>query len=235
MSSDRYPFPVAVSRLGDGDSREAQNTRAITWLQSQPGGALVVVTPRKEFAGESLKRLVSAPGTLHLTWRGMSSGVLHSSRVLYAWPDKDHLDDLWGVGADAIAVIEWGEPEAAEWIEDAQPVQLFPGRAVPTAASPKASSTEPLPNGVDKILEHVARMAAGYSSGLKWNEEDMVKADMMNRPERWASVTVEQVRAKCRALQMRPKDVETITGFLARRKAGHRFNVQSSYRGFTFR
>lgn len=77
-------------------------------------------------------------------------------------------------------------------------------------------------------------MAAGYSSGLKWNEEDMLKADMMNRPDRWVSITVEQVRTKCRALGMRPDDVDTVAGFLQRRKEGRRFNVQSSYRTFRF-
>lgn len=57
---------------------------------------------------------------------------------------------------------------------------------------------------------------------------------MMNRPERWASITVEQVRAKCRALGMRPNDVDTIAGFLQRRKDGRRFNVRGSYRDFHF-
>jgi len=85
-----------------------------------------------------------------------------------------------------------------------------------------------------RILEYIAAMAAGYSSGLKWNEEDKLKADMMNRPERWVPITVEQVRAKCRALGMRPDDVDTVAGFLQRRKEGRRFNVQSSYRTFRF-
>jgi len=56
----------------------------------------------------------------------------------------------------------------------------------------------------------------------------------MNRPERWVPITVEQVRAKCRALGMRPDDVDTVAGFLQRRKEGRRFNVQSSYRTFRF-
>lgn len=62
----------------------------------------------------------------------------------------------------------------------------------------------------------------------------MLKADMMNRPERWVPITVEQVRTKCRELGMRPNDVDTVTGFLQRRKDGRRFNVRSSYRDFQF-
>lgn len=86
----------------------------------------------------------------------------------------------------------------------------------------------------DERTEHIAGMAAGYSSGLKWNEEDKLKADMTNRPGRWALISVEQVRAKCRELGMRPNDVDTVAGYLQRRKDGRRFNVRSSYRDFQF-
>lgn len=153
--------------------------------------------------------------------------------MLYAWPDRKHLNELWNADADAIAVIEWDVDETAEWIQDVNPIQLLPGETI--EPSPRTQpALEALPNGVDRILEHVAGMAAGYSTGLKWNEEAKLKADMMNRPERWVPITVEQVRAKCRALGMRGKDVDAIAGFLQRRKEGRRFNVQSSYRTFHF-
>lgn len=236
MTSSAYQFPVAISRLSEGEtSREPQNMRAIKWLLEQPGRSVVVVTPQKRFHGDSLKRLVTQPGVLHLSWRGLSTGALAGHRVLYAWPDRKHLNELWGVDAEALAVIEWNEEEAAEWIEDANPVQLLHGATLPpTTREVDADEREPLPNGVEGILEHIASMAAGYSSGLKWNEEDKLKADMMNRPDRWVPITVEQVRAKCRDLGMRPKDVDTVAGFLQRRKEGRRFNVQSSYRTFQF-
>ena len=235
MSSDEYPFLVAVSQLGEQDSRESQNARAIKWLLAQAGGSVVVVTPRKQFEGESLKRLVARSGTAHLTWRGLFAGSLASCRVIYAWPDRQHLNDLWGVDADALVVLEWGEAETAEWIEDVKPVRLLPGGTVQAPSERDSGvAAEPLPNGVGEILEHIAAWAAGYDSGLKWNEEDKLKADMMNCPERWEPVTVEQVRAKCRELKMRPNDVETIAGFLERRKQGRRFNVRSSYRDFRF-
>lgn len=236
MASDAYQFPVAISRLSEGEtSREPQNLRAIKWLLDQPGRSVVVVTPQKQFHGDSLKRLVSQPGVVHLSWRGLSTGSLSGRRVLYARPDRQHLNGLWDVDADALVVIEWNEGETDEWIEDANPVQLLRGETVPPAAAPVVPETRgPLPNGVDGILEHIAAMAAGYSSGLKWNEEDKLKADMMNRPDRWVPITPEQVRAKCRELGMRPDDVDTVVGFLQRRKDGRRFNVQSSYRTFHF-
>lgn len=236
LTSDAYQFPVAISRLSEGEtSREPQNLRAIQWLADQPGGSVIVVTPQKQVHSDILKRLVSTSGVAHLSWKGFSTGPLAGRRVLYAWPNRKHLSGLWGVEADALAVIEWNEDETAEWIEDANPVQLFHGRTVsPQPVEEPADRHEPLPKGVDGILEHIAAMTAGYLSGLKWNEEAKLKADMMNRPERWAAVTVDQVRAKCRALGMRPDDVDTVAGFLQRRKEGRRFNVRSSYRTFHF-
>lgn len=236
MPSAPYPNSVAISRLSEGEqSREPQNLRAIKWLLAQDGGALVVVTPRKDFSGESLKRLVVRPDVTHMTWRGFSAGSLAGTRVLYAWPTREHLNELWGSGAAAIAVIEWNEDHTAEWIEDARSIQLYRDRTVHPVVDSKASQTSAeLPNGIESILEHIASMAAGYSSGLKWNEEDKLKADMMNRPDRWKDVTADQVQAKCRELGMRPKDVDTIVSYVQRRKEGKRFSVRSSYSSFQF-
>jgi hypothetical protein len=237
MSSDAYQFPVAISRLTEGEtSREPQNSRAVQWLADQPGGSIVIVTPQKQIPSDVLKRLAAQSGVTHLSWKGFSTGALVGHRALYAWPNQKHLNVLWGVQADALVVIEWSEEETAEWIEEANPVQLFHRCSVEPqpAEEPTDRQQKPLPNGVDGILEHIAAMAAGYSSGLKWNEEDKLKADMMNRPERWAPITVEQVRTTCRALGMRPDDVDTVAGLLQRRKEGRRFNVQSSYRTFHF-
>lgn len=187
--------PVALSRLSDGDSREAQNSRAVRWLLDQPGGSIVVVTPRRAVESASLKRLIAQPGVTHHAWGGYHGGYFDRQRVLYAWPDRERLNHLWNVEADALAVIEWGTEETVEWIEDVNPIQLLPAQTImPTPRGPK--ELEPLPNGVDAILESVAAWAAGYDSGLKWNEEDKLKADMMNRPDRWLPITVEQVRAK---------------------------------------
>lgn len=225
--------PVAISRLGEDDSREAQSSRAVKWLLAQAGGSVVVVTPRREVESASIEQLIAQPRVRHNAWRGFVGGHFNGQRVLYAWPDRKHLNDVWKADADAIAVIEWGVEETAEWLEDMNPIQLLPGQTI--EPSPRQQlPLEPLPNGVDAILEHIAAMAAGYSSGLKWNEEDKLKADMMNRPDRWVPITVEQIRAKCRQLDMRADDVDTIAGFLQRRKEGRRFNVRSSYRTFQF-
>lgn len=235
MSLTECPFPVGISQLGEQDSRESQEARAVQWLLEQPGGSITVVTPRKQFGSEILSRLAPQPGTTHLTWRGFFTGSLGNHGVLYAWPDRPHLNDLWGAEADALVVNEWDPTETATWIDDANPVRLLPGKTLQASAqSTPAAPTEPLPNGVGGILEHIATWATGYDSGLKWNEEDKLKADMMNCPERWTPVTVEQVRAKCRELKMRPNDIETIAGFLERRKQGRRFAVRSTYRNFRF-
>jgi hypothetical protein len=236
MSSNAYSFPVAVSRLGSTeDSREPQNNRAIAWIRDQPGGLVAVVTPQMRFAGERLARFIGNSDVEHFSWKGFSPHRLTGRRVIYAWPDRQHLNDLYGIAVDALVVIEWGEPETAEWIDLANPIVLLPGASNSHSLRLKlVDKVDPLPKDVERILEYVAGMAAGYSSGLKWNEEDKLKADMMNQPERWSNVTPEGVRAKCHELGMRPNDIDTIVDFVQRRREGRRFNVQSSYRGFHF-
>lgn len=158
--------PTAVSRLGEDDSREAQNTRAVRWLLAQPGGSVIVVTPRRDVPSAVLRRLVAQSSVQHHAWRGHTGGFYDEHRVLYAWPDRQRLNEIWNVDADAIAVIEWSVEETAAWIEDMNPVQLLPGETIEPSAQSKPD-LEPLPNGVDDILEYVAGMAAGYSTGLK--------------------------------------------------------------------
>ncbi|MHD0307108.1 hypothetical protein [Rhodococcus erythropolis] len=234
MTELNFPCPVAISQLRLPDNRERQSARAIKWLLDRRGGPILLVTPNKKFDDVAIKALAARWGTTHVTWKGLSSAKFSGHRVIYAWPDRQRLNDLWGTEADALVVIEWGTSETAEWVEDANPVLLLPGHSVQPREVASEAAGEALLNGVDDVLKSVAAWAAGYDSGLKWNEEDKLKADMMNRPERWADVTVEQVRAKCRELGMRPNDIDTIAGLLQRRKNGRRFNVRSSYKDFRF-
>ncbi|MBG9319436.1 hypothetical protein I4J37_06580 [Corynebacterium belfantii] len=236
MNQANNSMPVAISQFGEDveTSREPQNARAIKWLLQQPGGAITVVTPRKDVDSAVIKSLIARRGVTHLSWRGLSTNSLRG-RILFAWPDRKHLNDLWGLEADALAVIEWVPQETKEWIEDNRPVLLLHDQTKPyTADAHEQISSERLPNGVEEILENIALWAAGYSGGLKWNEEDKFKADMMNRPQRWSSVTVAQVRAKCRELGMRPNDVDTVAKLLQRRKDGHSFRVTGTYKDYYF-
>ncbi|WP_460997748.1 hypothetical protein [Trueperella pyogenes] len=236
MALETSHMPIAISRLDASveTSRELQNARAIKWLLQQAGGSVTVVTPRQDVSSDVLKSLINQRGVTHLSWEGLFAQGLRG-RVLFAWPDRQHLNDLWGIQADALAVIEWNPDETQEWIEDNNPLVLLHDRAERYKPDEtKNSQAAPLPNGIDDILEYVAQMAAGYSSGLKWDEEEKLKADMMNRPKRWAPVTVNQVRAKCKELGMRPNDVDTVAGFLQRRKEGRSFRVKT-YRDFHFK
>ncbi|RAL30795.1 hypothetical protein CVN56_31120 [Rhodococcus sp. AQ5-07] len=234
MTASNISFPVAVSQLRMPDSREQQSARAAKWLLDQIGGPILVVTPNMKFDDVVIKALMARPSAAHVTWKSLSAVTFAGKRVVHAWPDRQHLNDLWGAEADALVVIEWGTSETAEWIEDANPARLLPDETIPPLEGTKKMPGVSLPAGVDDVLASVAAWAEGYDSGLKWNEEDKLKADMMNRPERWADVTVEQVRATCKGLGMRPNDIDTIAGFLQRRKEGRRFNVRSSYKDFRF-
>jgi len=96
------------------------------------------------------------------------------------------------------------------------------------------SAMTQLPNGVSAIVEYVARMAEGYSSGLKWNEEHKLKADMMNMPARWVAIEPDVLRQACVEAGMSAADASTVSGFLRTRKQGGRFSVRSGYKSFHF-
>lgn len=50
--------------------------------------------------------------------------------MFYVWPDRKHLNELWDVDAEAFVIIELNEDETAEWVKDANPVQLLHGVTV---------------------------------------------------------------------------------------------------------
>lgn len=236
MSSYRYPFPVAISRFGEGEtSRERQIYRAIDWLRHQPGDDVTVITPVKEVHSDILKRLIALPKVAHTTWETLKPWALDKKRVLDVWPNRERLNNLWGKKCSALAVIEWNEDETAEWIGDARPVQLYHDRTIEPEMNANNTDQElDLPGDVENALEQIARWAAGYSTGLKWNEIDKLKAELNNRPKRWQSVTVKAVRSKCRQLGMHPKDVDKIAELVQQHKDGRRFRPRDPYKRFRF-
>lgn len=236
MNRNETAMPVAISQLGEGikDSQEHQVERAIEWLLDQSGGSVTVITPRMEIESEALKQLIKCENVTHCSWRSLKKRSLRG-RVLLAWPDRQHLNNLWGVNVDALAVIELDLEETKEWIEDNKPLLLLHDGATPYLPDPMTQEEHaPLPNGVEEILKLLARKAAGYTNGLKWNEQHKLKADIRNRPKRWVDVTGDQVRAKCRELGMPPNDIDKITEIIESGKEGHRFRVEKQYRNFYF-
>lgn len=96
---------------------------------------------------------------------------------------------------------------------------------------------DPLPADLELILDYIATMARGYTSGLKWNEEAKLKSDMMLVPERWTPqrAPIDLVRARCVELGMSYKDAGTVVDLLAKAQAGKRLVPQRSYKGFKFK
>jgi hypothetical protein len=92
-----------------------------------------------------------------------------------------------------------------------------------------------LPPNVAGIAEFLAMMARGYDNHLKWNEQAMFKADLMNVRERWQYVDVEAFRAKCLKEGMRREDVDELVDWLKRAKAGRRLVPTRSYRTHKFK
>jgi hypothetical protein len=94
-----------------------------------------------------------------------------------------------------------------------------------------------LPADLEQILEYIANMAKGYTSGLKWNEVAKLKSDMMKVRHRWSPdrAPVEVVRARCLELGMSLKDAATVVDLLQKAQAGRRLVPQRSYKDFKFK
>ncbi len=95
---------------------------------------------------------------------------------------------------------------------------------------------KPLPADVAQIIEHVAAWAAGYDTGLKWNEEAKLKADMMNVRHRWSRrrVDLRALRAKCLAEGLSEEETARIVDWVKRTQEGRRLVPQRGYRDFRF-
>jgi hypothetical protein len=91
-----------------------------------------------------------------------------------------------------------------------------------------------LPSSVASIAEFLAMAAKGYNNRLKWNEQDMFKADLMNLRHRWRSVDAVAFRAKCLAEGMRREDVSLLVEWLKKAQAGRKLVPSKSYRTFHF-
>lgn len=91
-----------------------------------------------------------------------------------------------------------------------------------------------IPEDIERILSHLADKAASYSTGLKWNEEAKLKADLMNNPVRWKTVSAQAVSQRLLSLEMSPEDTRTLTDFVRRAQAGKRLVPHRDYRDFKF-
>ncbi|MFU0524794.1 hypothetical protein ACMZ8M_04170 [Gardnerella pickettii] len=226
-------YPVALSRLGDqDDTREKQAERAITWLRKQSGGNITVITSNKRLDNKAIERFVQNVNVNYYTWRE-NDGQYLTGRILYAFPNRERLSNLWNSQLNALAVIEWNEDK--DWMTIAKPIILLPNKIVEPTATDDFELGK-LPNGISDILSYLAGMADGYSQGMKWNEVEQLKSDLMECPARWEAVTTEQIKQECLHLNMKLADVDQITELVTRRKQGRTFNLsKSSYKGFKFK
>ncbi|MFY1686579.1 hypothetical protein [Plantactinospora sp. WMMB782] len=91
-----------------------------------------------------------------------------------------------------------------------------------------------LPPSVVEIAEFLAVKAKGYDNHLKWNEQAMFKADLMNARSRWRGVAPEAFTAKLRQEGMREADIIELVDWLKKAQAGRRLVPDRGYRDFVF-
>jgi hypothetical protein len=85
---------------------------------------------------------------------------------------------------------------------------------------------------VDEIIEEIGRWAAGYSTGLKWNEVAKLKSDMMLVRQRWLDVDLGALERKCRAVGLDSEDTRTVLDLARKVQSGKRLVPNRQYSTF---
>lgn len=60
--------------------------------------------------------------------------------MLYAWPGRKHLNDVWNIAADAMEVIEWGSPSGH--VEGLHRLRSLDGAEISSSSGSTTTLTE---------------------------------------------------------------------------------------------
>lgn len=91
-----------------------------------------------------------------------------------------------------------------------------------------------LPPSVASIAEFLAIAARGYNNHLKWNEQAMFKADLMNARQRWRGADPTAFTRKLESEGMRTEDIAMLIDWLRKAQGGRRLVPQRTYSSFVF-
>ncbi|NEW42499.1 hypothetical protein [Nocardia cyriacigeorgica] len=96
-------------------------------------------------------------------------------------------------------------------------------------------TTTDIPGDIAKIMNNIGGKARSYGY-LKWNEQAMLKADMMNVPERWVSRRISPGQLELRAIDvgLTAEEAAELADWLRRRQQGRRLVPHAQYRTWKF-
>ncbi|WP_448983011.1 hypothetical protein [Olsenella uli] len=210
------------------------------WLAENGGGC--VVTPDKRSMVNSLgadmdsqlNKLETELGGYGITLSWKRRGLPFSSKNIMAlYMDKEIDEVIQRGNVERIFFVPWMESEA-EWFKSAYSPVIVEiaedGSLVKSATQPEPISTDGLiPEEQDKILQILARMAAGYDNNLQWRERERFKADLMNYRSAWVKVNPNDVLRRCASLGMSAEDADEVSGMVKQLREGHSFRPKRGY------
>lgn len=212
----------------------------LAWLAENGGGC--VVTPDRRTMENALgtvtdgefKKAENQLGSygIALSWkrRGLPYGARN---VVALYMDKE-IDEIIQRGStERVFFIPWMESEA-NWFKNAYRPTIVEidknGSIISVNEQPAyANAKDSIPDEQDKILEILARMAAGYGNSLQWRERERFKADLMNNRSAWMAVDPKVVLRRCAELGMSAENADEISNMVKQLKNGHRFRSKRGY------
>ncbi len=215
-------------------------TAGLAWLASNGGGC--VVTPDKRAmenalgteTDSKLKKVENRLGGYGITLSWKRRGMPYGAKNIMAVYMGKEIDEAIQRGVvEKVFFIPWMESEA-EWFKDAYRPTIVEidddGKLVPIEHQPERESVKDLiPEEQDRILEILARMAAGYDNNLQWRERERFKADLMNYRSAWLQIDPKLILRRCAELGMSAEDADEVSGMVRQLREGHRFRPKSGY------
>ena len=199
------------------DNRSMDIANGVNWLIEQGGGT--IVAPQKRVIGDAFNldtdgqfkrfEVSCANKGISLCWLRRSRSL--SGNVLALYCDTYFLAELEKYSDIAqLMYLPWTEQER-DWF-----IASYMG---------SEDQVVSLPSDIDRILSHIANMAAGYSGGLDYREERQLKCDLMVNWSYWRGIDPSSVRARCIELGMMAGDADTFSKLVKVRGEGKHFNV----------
>ena len=210
------------------------------WLAENGGGC--VVTPDKRSMVDSLgadtdsqlKKVEVELGRygITLSWkrRGLPFG---SKNIMALYMDKEIDEVIQRGNVEKVFFVPWMESES-DWFKTAyKPIIVEVGEDGSLVKSPiqpeRISTDELIPEEQDRILQILARKAAGYDNNLQWPERERFKADLMNYRSAWVKIDPKDVLRRCADLGMSAEDADEVSGMVKQLREGHNFRPKRGY------
>lgn len=170
-----------------------------------------------------------------------SSPNLRGKRLVLLYLDERELERVENIieysktdgNIEEILLVVWNSSWIKNWVSRYNAKII--GEAPDSWHYENANEEISLPQDIVRILKLFASRADLNNGTLPWQEIEQLKSDLMINWDFWRDISVENIRAQCKKLNMSLSSARTIIEQIEKRKAGKCLVPDRSYIGSTFK